>query len=152
MNSNDARETSLSARTLSGLGWSYLSTFCKALLSLLVLVVLARLLTPVDFGLQGIAWIFIALGARFGQAVVGPAVVQRHELTDRHIHVGFTLSMLIGIAIMAIIWLLAPPIGEFFNEPRASRILQVLSVIFVINGVGVIPTSTCCAVISNSSN
>ena len=58
-----------------------------------MLVVLARLLTPVDFGLQGIAWIFIALGARFGQAVVGPAVVQRSELTDRHIHVGFTLSM-----------------------------------------------------------
>ena len=139
MNSNDARETSLSARTLSGLGWSYLATFCKALLSLLVLVVLARLLAPVDFGLQGIAWIFIALGARFGQAVVGPAVVQRSELTDRHIQVGFTLSMLIGIAIMGIIWLLASPIGEFFNEPRASRILQVLSVIFVINGVGVIP-------------
>ena len=41
---------------------------------------------------------------------------------------------------MAIIWLLAPPIGEFFNEPRAARILQVLSVIFVINGVGAIPT------------
>ena len=140
MNSNDARETSLSARTLSGLGWSYLSTFIKALLSLLVLVVLARLLTPVDFGLQGIAWIFIALGARFGQAIVGPAVVQRHELTGRHIQVGFTLSMLIGIAIMGIIWLLAPLIGEFFNEPRASRILQVLSVIFVINGVGAIPT------------
>ena len=139
MNSNDARETSLSARTLSGLGWSYLSTFCKAFLSLLVLVVLARLLTPVDFGLQGIAWIFIALGARFGQAVVGPAVVQRHELTDRHIHVGFTLSMAVGIAIMAIIWLLAPLVGEFFNEPGAARVLQVLSVIFVINGIGVIP-------------
>ena len=62
-----------------------------------------------------------------------------HELTDRHIQVGFTLSVLIGIAIMAIIWLFAPPVGEFFNEPRASRILQVLAVIFVINGVGVIP-------------
>ena len=140
MNSNDARETSLSARTLSGLGWSYLSTFCKALLSLLVLVVLARLLTPVDFGLQGIAWIFIALGARFGQAVVGPAVVQRSELTDRHIQVGFTLSMLIGIAIMGIIWLLAPLIGEFFREAMAAQVLQVLSVVFVINGVGAIPT------------
>ena len=87
MNSNDARETSLSARTLSGLGWSYLSTFIKALLSLLVLVVLARLLTPVDFGLQGIAWIFIALGARFGQAVVGPAVVQRTRV-DRSSYSG----------------------------------------------------------------
>ena len=139
MNNNDARETSLSARTLSGIRWSYLSTFCKALLSLLVLVILARLLTPVDFGLLAIAWIFILLGARFGQSVVGPAIVQRDELTDRHIQVGFTLSMAVGIAIMAIIWLLAPLVGEFFNEPGAARVLQVLSVIFVISGIGVIP-------------
>ena len=117
MNNNDARETSLSARTLSGIRWSYLSTFCKALLSLLVLVILARLLTPVDFGLLAIAWIFILLGARFGQSVVGPAIVQRYELTDRHIQVGFTLSVAVGIAFMAIIWLLAPLVGEFFNEP-----------------------------------
>ena len=139
MNSNRERETSLRERTLSGLGWSYLSTFTKALLSLLVLVILARLLTPVDFGLLAIAWIFILLGARFGQSVVGPAIVQRYELTDRHIQVGFTLSMAVGIAIMAIIWLLAPLVGEFFNEPGAARVLQVLSVIFVINGIGVIP-------------
>ena len=140
MNSDDTPETSLSERTLSGLGWSYLATFIKALLSLLVLVILARLLTPVDFGLLGIAWIFVVLGARFGQAIVGPAIVQRHELTERHIQVGFTLSMAFGIVIMAIIWLFAPLIGEFFNEPGVSRILQVLSVIFVINGVGTIPT------------
>ena len=139
MNSNREREASLSERTLSGLGWSYLSTFIKALLTLLVLVILARLLTPVDFGLLAIAWIFILLGARFGQSVVGPAIVQRDELTDRHIQVGFTLSMAVGIAIMAIIWLLAPLVGEFFNEPGAARVLQVLSVIFVINGIGVIP-------------
>ena len=140
MNSDDTPETSLSERTLSGLGWSYLSTFIKALLSLLVLVILARLLTPVDFGLLGIAWIFVVLGARFGQAIVGPAVVQRRELTERHIQVGFTLSMAFGIVIMAIIWLFAPLIGEFFNEPGVSRILRVLSVIFVINGIGSIPT------------
>ena len=57
MNSNRDQETSLSERTLSGLGWSYLSTFTRALLSLLVLVILARLLTPIDFGLLAIAWI-----------------------------------------------------------------------------------------------
>ena len=139
MNSNREREASLSERTLSGLGWSYLSTFIKALLSLLVLVILARLLTPVDFGLLAIAWIFILLGARFGQSVVGPAIVQRDELTDRHIQVGFTLSVAVSIAFMAIIWLLAPVVGEFFNEPRAARVLQVLSVIFVINGIGATP-------------
>ena len=140
MNSNGKRETSLSERTLRGIGWSYLSTFTKALLSLLVLVVLARLLTPVDFGLFGITWIFIMLGSRFGQAVVGPAVIQLSQLTDRHIQVGFTLSVMIGIAVTAVTWLLAPFIGDFFREAKAARVIQVLSVIFIINGIGNVPT------------
>ena len=139
MNNNDIRETTLSERTLSGLGWSYFSTFTKAFLSLLVLVVLARLLTPVDFGLLAIAWIFIVLGNRFGQAFVGPAIVQRAELTGLHIQVGFTLSVLIGIAMAAMIWLLAPFIGDFFREPTAAQVLQALSIIFVINGIGSVP-------------
>ena len=140
MNNHDAGGMSLSARTLSGLGWSYLATSIKALLSLLVLIILARLLTPVDYGLLGIAWIFIMLGARFGQAFIGPAIVQRSELTDRHIQVGFTLSVMIGIALAGIILLLAPIIGEFFNETTATRVLQALSIIFLINGIGNVPT------------
>ena len=140
MNNNDIRETSLSARTLSGIGWSYLATLIRAFLSLLVLVILARLLTPVDFGLLAIAWIFIMLGNRFGQAFVGPAVIQRAELTDGHIQVGFTLSVLIGFAMAVLIWLFAPFIGDFFREPTASQVLQALSVIFVINGIGSVPT------------
>ena len=139
MSNNDGRETSLSALTLSGLRWSYLSTIVKALLSLLALVFLARLLTPTDFGLFAIAWIFVALATRFGQVGVGPAIVQRQELSNRHIQVGFTLSVVFGIAMMAIIWLFAPLIGEFFNEPTVARILQALSVIFVINAAGIIP-------------
>ena len=140
MSSNGAQEMSLSARTLSGLGWSYLATFVKAILSLLVLVILARLLEPVDFGLLAIAWIFILLGLRVGQAFVGPAMIQRSELTGRHIQVGFTLSVIIGVAVAALNWLVAPFIGEFFNEAEAAQVLKLLSVIFVINGIGSVPT------------
>ena len=130
---------SLSARTRSGLGWSYLATFIKALMSLLVLVILARLLEPVDFGLLAIAWIFVLFGLRVGQAFVGPAIIQRSELTERHIQAGFTLSLIAGVFLAVIIYLLAPLVGGFFNEARASRVLQALSVIFLINSIGNVP-------------
>ena len=139
MNNNGGREMSLSARTLSGLGWSYLATFIKALMSLLVLVILARLLEPVDFGLLAIAWIFILFGLRVGQAFVGPAIIQRSELTERHIQAGFTLSLIAGVSLAVIIYLLAPLVGGFFNEATASRVLQALSVIFLINSIGNVP-------------
>ena len=139
MSAGAGPQQSLSARTLSGLGWSYLAAFIKVLLSLLVLVLLARLLTPVEFGLFGIAWIFITMGSRLGQSFVGPAIIQRSELSSGHIQTGCTLSLTIGATLTGLVWLSAPFIGEFFQEPTATHILQTLSAIFVINGIGSVP-------------
>ena len=133
------RTTSLGVRTLSGLGWSSLTVLIKALLTFLVLAVLSRLLTPNDFGLVGIAWILIELATRFGQTGIGHALIQRHELTDRHLEIGFTLSTVLGGAVAGSIWLFAPRFGHLFDEPTVSSLLRVLSVTFVIGGVGVVP-------------
>ena len=124
---------------MGGLGWSSLTVLIKALLTFLVLAVLSRLLTPNDFGLVGIAWILIELATRFGQTGIGHALIQRHELTDRHLEIGFTLSTVLGGAVAGAIWLVAPRFGHLFDEPTVSSLLRVLSVTFVISGVGVVP-------------
>ena len=133
------RTPSLGVRTLSGFGWSSLTVVIKALLTFLVLAILSRLLTPNDFGLVGIAWILIELATRFGQTGIGHALIQRHELTDRHLEIGFTLSTVLGGAIAGSIWLFAPRFGHLFDEPTVSSLLRVLSVTLVIGGVGVVP-------------
>ncbi len=130
---------SLGARTLGGLGWSSLTVVLKAALTFLVLAVLSRLLTPNDFGLVGIVWILMELATRFGQTGIGHALIQRTELTDAHVGVGFTLSVALGVAVAAAAWLCAPSFGRLFNEPATSSLLQVLCVAFVISGVGVVP-------------
>ena len=131
--------TSLGARTLGGLGWSSLTVVLKAALTLLVLAVLSRLLTPNDFGLVGIVWILMELATRFGQTGIGHALIQRTELTDSHVGVGFTLSVALGVAVAAATWLCAPGFGRLFNEPTVSSLLRVLCVAFVISGLGVVP-------------
>ena len=134
-----ARTSSLGVRTLGGIGWSGLTAICKALLTLLVLAVLSRLLAPADFGLLGIAWILVDLARRVGQTGIGHALIQRAELTDRHIEVGFTLSVALGAAVAAAIWLFAPHFARMFGEPVVSELLRALSVAFVIGGVCVVP-------------
>ena len=134
-----ARATNLGARTLGGIGWSWLTVAAKAVLSFLVLAVLSRLLTPSDFGLIGMAWIVKELATRFGQTGIGHALIQRDELTDRHVKVAFALSLALGGAMTAALWLLAPLFGRFFDEPMVVRPLQFLAVAFVIAGVGVVP-------------
>lgn len=131
--------TSLGARTLGGIGWSSLTVAIKAALTLLVLAVLSRLLTPNDFGLVGIVWILMEVATRFGQTGIGHALIQRPDLTDAHVGVGFTLSVTLGVAVAAAAWLFAPSFSRLFNEPATSSLLRVLCVAFVIGGVSVVP-------------
>ena len=139
MSEDGERPPNLSARTLGGLKWSYLASAGKALLSLLVVAILSRLLAPSDFGLFGIAWIFVALTDRFGQIGVGPALVQRATLTARHIEVGFTLSVTLGAGMTATLWLAAPLCGRLFDESLVAQLLRTMAVAFVIAGAGVAP-------------
>ena len=138
-NGGGARATSLGARALGGAGWSWLTIVARTLLSLLVLAVLSRLLTPGDFGLIGMAWILMELATRFGLTGIGHALIQQDVLTNRHVETALALSLVLGGAMTAAVWLLAPLLGRFFDEPMVTRPLQALSVACVIVGVGVVP-------------
>ena len=127
---------SLISRTQAGLKWSYLVVIVQALLSLLVLAILSRLLSPVDFGRIGIALIFVALAETISRMGIGPALVQRSNLTPRHIEAAFTLSMVFGFGMTVAVWLFAPLGGLFFGDPVIPQILGILCVAFVITGFG----------------
>lgn len=127
---------SLISRTQAGLKWSYLVVIVQALLSLLVLAILSRLLSPVDFGRIGIALIFVALAETISRMGIGPALVQRSNLTPRHIEAAFTLSMVFGFGMTVAVWLFAPLGGLFFGDPVIPQILSILCVAFIITGFG----------------
>lgn len=128
----------LGVRTLYGTGWLHLAVAVKMPLTLVVLAVLSRLLTPVDFGLIGAAWIFMELGRRLSQTSIGHAIIQRRELDDRQVSAGFTLSVAIGAAVAAMLWLLAPLVGEAFGAPASVQLVRVLSTAFAVGGAGVV--------------
>src|SRR5947209_13875463 len=106
---------SMTNRTLSGLFWMSLATGANVLALLLVGLVLARLLTPADFGLAAAALMVIGFSAIFSEFGIGPAVVQRPELRTEHLRTGFTLSLLLGVLLGAALWAAAPAISRFFR-------------------------------------
>ena len=127
---------SLSLRTQAGLRWLYLALIVQTLLSLLILAVLSRLLSPADFGRIGIALIFVALAETISRMSIGPALVQRSDLTARHIEVAFALSMGFGFGMTVVIWLFAPLGGSLFDDSVVAQILNILCVVFIITGFG----------------
>ena len=134
-----ADRSSLGAKSVAGVTWSYLSIFAKALLTLAVLSVLARTLTPREFGLFGIAWIVADLAVGLGQASIGHALVQLPELKRRHLDLGLALSLIAGVGSAGGVWLLAPTLAGLFNEPTLSQYLRVFCLAFVVASLSVVP-------------
>jgi len=131
----------LTKSTLFSLGWQYISVFTQALLQIVVLAILARLLSPEDFGLLGIAMIFVGFAALFSQLGVGPAIIQRSEITNTHIRVGFSLSLLLSVVLCLVLWAFTPLAARFFNNERLNEILPIISLNFIFTGFGVVAFS-----------
>ena len=82
----------LAKRSIVGMFWTGLSMGALAVAEIVALLVMARLLSPNEFGLYAAALIVIKFSAIFESLGVAPAIVQRPSLEERHLRVGFTLS------------------------------------------------------------
>src|ERR1043165_547823 len=103
-----AQPASMTHRTMSGMFWLLSGSGVQAVLRVAVIVVMARLLAPADFGLVPGALALIDFVEVFSDLGIGLVIVQRHELEERHIRTGFTVSAILGLAFGAGIWLAAP--------------------------------------------
>lgn len=121
--------------------WSFLGTGGQAAVNALVVVLLARLLTPEDFGLVGAAQVVVSLTQMFMHFGVGPAIVQHENLTRDHIRVGFTLSAVFGILFALLVYYAAPGLAELYRMPDLVPIIQVLAIAFPISGAASIGRS-----------
>lgn len=131
----------LAKSTLSAFGWQYTSFIGQALMQLLVLAVQARLLTAEDFGVMGLAMIFVGFAALFSQMGVGPAIIQRPELTTLHIRVGFTISVLLSVVFTILIIAIAPLAPIFVKNEQVTGVMLAVSLNFLFAGFGVVAES-----------
>lgn len=133
----EPREQALGQQAVSGLSWQMLASAIKFVSSFGIGIALARLLPPEDFGIVGLAYIATGFAATLTDLGFGPAIIQRKELTERHIRVCQTLSVaatvLMGVALFASAGLIA----DFFKDPRVEPVLQVLALSFPFTGLGI---------------
>jgi len=140
MTENQPKEN-LTKSTVSAFGWQFTSFIAQALLQLLVLAVLARLLTPEDFGVLGLAMIFVGFAALFSQLGVGPALIQRSDLTPLHIRVGFTISILLSLLFTVLLIVASPLAAIIFRDDQVTPVLKIVSLNFMFAGLGVVAES-----------
>lgn len=128
-------------RTLSGLFWMFSGTGFQGVLQVLVLMVLARMLTPKDFGLVGASLVVVGVCEIFSQLGIGPAIVQRPNIGTKHLRTGFTLSLLLGLLLAGLVAILAPTLSNFFQMEDLTPVLRIMALLFVLKGLSVVAAS-----------
>ncbi|MCH8556538.1 MAG: lipopolysaccharide biosynthesis protein [Balneolia bacterium] len=128
----------LTEKTVRSTNWGLGKTLGQNIVAFFSSMVLARLIAPEEFGLLAIAMLFVGLGMIISNQGITPALVQKKDLTDENIRASFLLSLLAGILVFSIIWLLAPQAALFFNEGRAENVIRAIGFIFILNGVSAV--------------
>ena len=127
----------IGSRTARGGVVTIVSHGLKFALSIGATAILARLLTPHDYGLIGMVVVFTGFVAMFKDLGLSLATVQRPEITDEQISTLFWVNVTISVAITLLMILLAPLIGWFYGEPRLTLITMVTATGFLFGGLAV---------------
>lgn len=134
--------STLAERTVRAGQWRMASWGVKTTLQLGVGVLLARLLAPAEFGLAGLAMVVIAFAQMVSELGLGLAVVQRRPLTERHLRTAFTASVLLGLAVAAVLCLLAGPAARLLRTPELPPLLRAMTLMFVFGAIGATARAT----------
>jgi O-antigen/teichoic acid export membrane protein len=132
-----SEERSLGHRALSGLFWAYGSYIGGRALTLVSIAILARVLTPREFGLVALGVVFIALLETVKDLGMTQAlVVSKGKDVQSDANTVFFITLSVGVALMLITAGLAPGAASFFREPDLMWILVALGTNFVLRGAG----------------
>ena len=119
-NGPQAAPTGYRKRAVSGAIVTGLAAGGRAVLHVLAIVVLARLLTPDDFGVMGMVFPIIALATIFQEAGLALAVLQRDRISDEELSTVFWINTSVALALCLLLLIAAPFVAEFYEEPRAA--------------------------------
>jgi O-antigen/teichoic acid export membrane protein len=129
------------SRVLRGLGWKVGSQIVLQLSRVVVGVILARLLTPSDYGVASMVLVFSGLVLIFSDLGLGTALIQRRELTELDRSTVFWTSLGAGLLFTILGILAAGPIAAFYGQPEVQPLFMVLSLGFAVTSLATIQTS-----------
>ena len=118
--------------------WSALQRFGTMTLSFVSNLVLARLLSPDDFGAIGMLAIFIALSTNFIDGGFGAALVQKSHPTQRDYSTIFYWNLSLAIILYAVIWFCSPLIASFYEIDILGSLLRLQALILIVNALGIV--------------
>lgn len=131
-------EQSLKDKTVKGVGWSAIDNIAQYAVSFVVSIVLARLLSPDDYGLIGIVAIFTAVCNTLINYGLSSALIRKKDVTEDDYSTIFVVNLTMSIGLYGIIFLCAPLIAKFFGREELLLLTRVSSVSMIIGALSLV--------------
>ncbi|MCB0543766.1 MAG: lipopolysaccharide biosynthesis protein [Saprospiraceae bacterium] len=129
---------SLKQRTIRGLSWAFIDRFANQISQFIFGIILARLLSPSEYGLIGMLAIFFEIADTFVVAGFSEALIRKKEPTAADYSTVFLVNVFTGIFFYGLLYVSAPGISWFFNEPQLIPIIAVMGTVIIINAFGMV--------------
>lgn len=128
-------------KIITGFIWASVQRFGTMVTTFIANVVLARMLTPSDYGAIGMLMIFIVISNTFIDGGFGSALIQKKEPTQTDYSTIFYWNLFLSILLYIILYFCAPLIADFYNLSLLSTLLRVQGVVLIINSLGIIQSN-----------
>lgn len=120
---------------LSNFLWRFAERCGAQVVTLIVSIVLARLLTPSDFGTVSLVMVFTTIMQVFVDSGLGSALIQKKDADDLDFSSVFYFNFVVCLILYAGMFIAAPFIAKFYNNESLTAIIQVISLTIIISGV-----------------
>jgi len=124
-----------SSKILTSVKWNYIGAIIKAISQIAIMALLARMLTPSEFGLMAIGIIVIRFGKYFADLGTSAALVQKKDIDKDDIAASFVISVLLGFVFFLLFFLLGAPLSAYFKNAQVKSVIKILSVFFLFSGL-----------------
>src|SRR6266404_4039392 len=128
---------------LGGLAWTATAKWSSQVLTWATTLIVARVLSPSDFGIVGMATVYFGLVTLLSEFGLGTAIVYLRELTDTQVEQLNSLSVALGVGAFGISCLVAYPLARFFKSPEITWVVVAMSTAFVISAFQTVPYGLC---------
>lgn len=128
-------------KTINGMVWSVSERLSLQIVHTIISIILARILDPSEFGLIGMLVIFTSIAQSILDSGFGSALIQKKDATQTDSSSIFYFNLLIGLVLAAILFLSAPIIAKFYQQPILTSLTRVLSLNMVINAFSLVQLS-----------
>ncbi len=128
----------LGGRTVRGVIWSFAERFSSQAIGFVVILVMTRLLTPADYGLVGMLTIFIQMGTSLCDSGFSQAIIRKRDRTESDLSTAFYFNQLAGWALYGLLWIAAPHIAAYYDEPSLTSLARVIGIVIPVSALMVV--------------